>query len=89
MQEAISQSSVFNRRRLSPGDGFNLGALFEQGDWSGVIAAAKSATEDWLPGNSKESGVTEEQDALAQADMWREIADQSIQEAHQGKCLVT
>ena len=85
MRDAISQSPVFNRRRSSR----DLDALIERGDWPGVIAAAKNATEDWLPNNSRESGVTEEQDALAQANMWQDIADQSKQEAQQGKCLNT
>lgn len=84
MRDAISQSPAFNRRRPSRGDDFNLDALIEQGDWPGVIAAAKSATEDRPPDDDGERGVTEEQDALAQADMWQEIADQSKQEAQQG-----
>jgi len=50
--------------------------LIEQGDWQGVIAAAKRAAE-----------VTDmgELDALAQANMWQEIADQSKVEARQGE----
>lgn len=49
--------------------------LQEQGDWQGVIAAAKKASE------GPDQGISmEEQDALAQANMWQEIANQSKQQ---------
>ena len=46
--DAISQSPVFNRHRpsISPTQDFNLDALIKQGDWTVVISAAKSASED-------------------------------------------
>jgi hypothetical protein len=72
LRTAISQSPAFARR--SPTDD-NLDQLIEDGDWQGVIAAAKRATEGPDLG---------EQDALAQADLWQEIADQSKVEARQG-----
>ena len=72
---------------LSPGSSneeYNLDALIERGDWPGVIAAAKKASEG---ARSSTTGnmTQEEQDALAQANMWQEIANQSKQEGRQGK----
>ena len=76
LRGAISQSPAFARRGRGGGlDGDQLDQLIEQGDWQGVIAAAKRATEGPDLG---------EQDALAQANMWQEIADQSKVEARQG-----
>jgi hypothetical protein len=72
IRTAISQSQAFARRRPTDDD---LDQLIEDGDWQGVIAAAKRATEGPDLG---------EQDALAQADMWQGIADQSKVEARQG-----
>eukprot|EP00571_Detonula_confervacea_P009844 CAMPEP_0172299208 /NCGR_PEP_ID=MMETSP1058-20130122/1563_1 /TAXON_ID=83371 /ORGANISM="Detonula confervacea, Strain CCMP 353" /LENGTH=1352 /DNA_ID=CAMNT_0013008569 /DNA_START=322 /DNA_END=4380 /DNA_ORIENTATION=+ len=81
LRDAISQSPAFSRgkRRSSDGDDFNLDKLIEQGDWQGVISAAKAASE-----GPDQSICMEEQDALAQANMWQEIADQSKQDANQG-----
>jgi len=107
LREAISQSPAFSRSRLSsggsPDSDFNLDALIEQGDWTGVIAAAKSASEDRRNqgvqdvqpvgsargGDGRKRSMMEEQDALAQANMWQEIADQSKQEARQGPAGAT
>jgi len=58
----------------------NLDLLIEQGDWQGVIAAAKKASEE-----GPEHDVSmDESDAIAQANMWQEIANQSKQEARGG-----
>ena len=79
LRDAISQSPAFSRQVRGMSDEVeNLDQLIEQGDWQGVIAVAKRAGE--VPGE----GILDEQDALAQADMWQEIADQSKQEARQG-----
>jgi hypothetical protein len=75
LRDAISQSPAFARRGRGGTDEDQLDQLIEQGDWQGVIAAAKRATEGPDMG---------EQDALAQANMWQEIADQSKVEARQG-----
>eukprot|EP01082_Thalassiosira_pseudonana_P010778 g10422.t1 g10422 contig4:1849285-1852582(-) len=62
---------------------YNLDTLIERGDWPGVIAAAKKASEG-TPGRSLADNMTqEEQDALAQASMWQEIANQSKSEGRQ------
>ena len=80
LRDAISQSPAFSRRARGTSDEVDhLDQLIEQGDWQGVIAAAKRASEG--PGE----GILDEQDALDQANMWQEIADQSKQEARQGK----
>mmetsp|Transcript_34080 Transcript_34080/g.59899 ORF Transcript_34080/g.59899 Transcript_34080/m.59899 type:complete len:1382 (+) Transcript_34080:155-4300(+) len=88
LRDAISQSPAFNRHRpsRSPAEDFNLDALIEQGDWTGVIAAAKSASEDRPPEQHGQQGTSmmDEENAMAQANMWQEIADQSKQEAGQG-----
>ena len=75
MRGAISQSSpAFARRGRGGSDGDQLDQLIEHGDWRGVIVNAKRATEGPDLG---------EQDALAQANMWQEIADQLRVEARQ------
>ena len=76
LRDAISQSPAFSRRGMEGSDEDHLDQLIEQGDWQGVIAAAKRATEGPDMG---------ELDALAQANMWQEIADQSKVEARQGE----
>ena len=76
LRDAISQSPAFSRRGMEGSDEDHLDQLIEQGDWQGVIAAAKRATEGPDMG---------ELDALAQASMWQEIADQSKVEARQGE----
>lgn len=76
LRDAISQAPAFARQDGGGSDEDRLDQLIEQGDWQGVIAAAKRATEGPDMG---------EQDALAQANMWQEIADQSKVEARQGK----
>mmetsp|Transcript_26733 Transcript_26733/g.56047 ORF Transcript_26733/g.56047 Transcript_26733/m.56047 type:complete len:1473 (-) Transcript_26733:183-4601(-) len=77
MMEAISRSPGFS----TPGsrrEEVNLDQLIEKGDWPGVIAAAKKASETSDPGLG--NMTKEEQEALAQASMWQEIANQSKQE---------
>ena len=76
LRDAISQSPAFSRRGMEGSNEDHLDQLIEQGDWQGVIAAAKRATEGPDMG---------ELDALAQANMWQEIADQSKVEARQGE----
>ncbi|KAL3827045.1 hypothetical protein ACHAXA_007552 [Cyclostephanos tholiformis] len=75
LRDVISQSPAFASRGGGGAYEHHLDQLIEQGDWQGVIAAAKRATEGPDMG---------EQDALAQANMWQEIADQSKVEARQG-----
>lgn len=80
LQRAIASSPAFNQRVI---EDYNLDSLIEQGDWPGVIAAAKAATE------GPDQGVSsEEQEALAQATMWQAIANQSKNEAGQGERIV-
>jgi hypothetical protein len=76
LRDAISQSPAFSRGGMQGQDEDHLEQLIEQGDWQGVIAAAKRATDGSDMG---------ELDALAQANMWQEIADQSKVEARQGE----
>ena len=54
-----------------------LDSLIAQGDWAGIVAAAGhyQATDD------QGSGKEEEQKALAQAEMWTKIANQSKQDS--------
>jgi len=92
LHDAISKSPAFSRvasgggtsdpggsRGSMPSEDYDLDNLIERGDWPGVIAAAKAASE-----GPDISISMEEQDALAQANMWQEIADQSKQDARQG-----
>ena len=84
LKEAISQSPGFS----SPGthnEEFSLDQLIERGDWPGVIAAAKRASEVGAGPHFENNMTQEEQEALAQASMWQEIANQSKQEGRQGK----
>lgn len=83
LRDAISHSPAFSRSRSrgrAASEDYNLDKLIEQGNWAGVIAAAKSASE-----GPDASISAEEQEAMAQANMWQEIADQSKQDAGQGK----
>jgi len=98
LREVISASPAFNQCTPSRGSmdsDFNLDSLIEQGDWTGVIAAAKSASEDRhdAPSGSDEQqhsrSMQDEQNALAQANMWQEIANQSKPEARQGPAGAT
>jgi len=91
LREAWSKSPAFNRhhRPTQSSENFDLDALIERGDWTGVIAAAKSASEERITPDisvmrQKKSSQTEEEDALAQANMWQEIADQSKPESKTG-----
>lgn len=80
LRDAISASPAFSRRTRGTSDEVDhLDQLIEQGDWQGVIAAAKRASE------GAGEDILDEQEALDQANMWQEIADQSKQEARQGK----
>jgi hypothetical protein len=78
LRQKISQSPAMNSQAFS-NENVNLDELIEKGDWSGVIAAAKAASEGGLTGNIG-SISKEEQDALAQASMWQAIANQSKQD---------
>jgi len=98
LREVISASPAFNQYTPSGGSmesDFNLNSLIEQGDWRGVIAAAKSASEDRhdAPSGSDAQqhsrSMQDEQNALAQANMWQEIANQSKPEARQGPAGAT
>ena len=78
LRQKISQSPAMNSQAFS-NENVNLDELIEKGDWSGVIAAAKAASEG---GDTSNTGniSKEEQDALAQASMWQVIANQSKQQ---------
>ena len=56
-----------------------LDALISKGDWSGIVAAAGTfqAVDDYKADDNRTS--LEEREALAQAQMWQEIARQSSQ----------
>lgn len=83
LKEKLSASPVLSGSPGSSSEDYNLDALIERGDWPGVIAAAKKASEGR---RTRSSNTTqEEQDALAQANMWQEIANQSKQEIRQGE----
>ncbi|KAK1734691.1 hypothetical protein QTG54_014564 [Skeletonema marinoi] len=74
LRQKISQSPAMNNQAFST-ESVNLDELIEKGDWSGVIAAAKAASEGASASNAGNISK-EEQDALAQASMWQEIANQ-------------
>ena len=76
LRNVLSASPALSRHA---GEDHNLDSLIEQGDWQGVIAAAKAASED------SHGASQEENEALAQASMWQSIANQSKPEARQGK----
>ena len=78
LRQKISQSPAMNSQPFSS-DNMNLDELIEKGDWSGVIAAAKAASEGSSVSNAGNISK-EEQDALAQASMWQAIANQSKQD---------
>jgi len=78
LRQKISQSPAMNNQAFST-ESVNLDELIEKGDWSGVIAAAKAASEGASASNAGNISK-EEQDALAQASMWQEIANQSKQD---------
>ena len=78
LRQKISQSPAMNSQAFSA-ESANLDELIEKGDWSGVIAAAKAASEGGSVSNSGNISK-EEQDALAQASMWQAIANQSKQD---------
>lgn len=83
LKDVISHSPGMSSPHGSPSQDYNLDTLIERGDWPGVIAAAKKASEG-TPGRSLADNMTqEEQDALAQASMWQEIANQSKSEGRQ------
>jgi hypothetical protein len=84
LREKVSASPGLALSPSSSNEEYNLDALIERGDWPGVIAAAKKASEGTRESSS--NMTQEEQDALAQANMWQEIANQSKQEGRQGKC---
>ena len=57
----------------------HLDSLIAKGDWAGIVAAAGTyqAVDDTFGAGGQ---TQEERDALAQANMWQEIANQSRQE---------
>jgi len=84
LREKVSASPALTPIAGSSSEDYDLDALIERGDWPGVIAAAKKVSEET---HASSSNMTqEEQEALAQANMWQEIANQSKQEGRQGKC---
>jgi hypothetical protein len=52
-----------------------LDELIDQGDWTGVVAAAAQFKQDDTKPKAKQSVSKEEQDALAQAELWTKIAE--------------
>jgi hypothetical protein len=78
LRQKISQSPAMNLQALS-NENVNLDELIERGDWSGVIAAAKAASDGGQASNAIGNISKEERDALAQASMWQAIANQSKQ----------
>jgi len=78
LRQKISQSPAMNTQAFAA-ESANLDELIEKGDWSGVIAAAKAASEGASVSNAGNISK-EEQDALAQASMWQAIANQSKQD---------
>ncbi len=78
LRQKISQSPAMNSQAFAA-ESANLDELIEKGDWSGVIAAAKAASEGASVSNAGNISK-EEQDALAQASMWQAIANQSKQD---------
>lgn len=78
LRQKISQSPAMNSQAFAS-ESANLDELIERGDWSGVIAAAKAASEGASMSNTGNISK-EEQDALAQASMWQAIANQSKQD---------
>lgn len=84
LSEKVSASPSLAQSPGALNEDYNLDALIERGDWPGVIAAAKRAGEGTRVSSS--NITQEEQDALAQANMWQEIANQS--KGRQGKCSI-
>lgn len=78
---SVSTESTRDRQSL---DGVNaaraaeLDAMIDRGDWSGVIAAANrySNTDKSTLGPSPAGRTKEEEEALAQAEVWMKIAEQ-------------
>jgi hypothetical protein len=53
-----------------------LDELIDQGDWTGVVAAAAQFKQDDTKPKAKSSVSKEEEDALAQAELWTKIAEE-------------
>ena len=53
-----------------------LDELIDQGDWSGVVAAAAQFKQDDTKPKAKSNVSKEEEDALAQAELWTKIAEE-------------
>jgi hypothetical protein len=53
-----------------------LDELIDQGDWTGVVAAAAQFKQDDTKPKAKSNVSKEEEDALAQAELWTKIAEE-------------
>ena len=85
LRDAVANSPALSRNK--PLDDNSLDELIEQGDWPGVIAAAKRASQGNLNLSDRPSSSMsqEEKDAIAQANMWEQIANQSKQGGRTGE----
>ena len=88
LRDAVANSPAMSLHQ--PSDDNSLDELIEQGDWPGVIAAAKRASQGNLNPSDRPSGSIsqEEKDAIAQANMWEQIANQSKQGGRTGESAV-
>ena len=77
LSSAFTDPSASKQQRVS-----HLDELIARGDWAGIVAAAGTyqAMDDLTAGEGTSYPTQEERDALAQAEMWQTIADQSRQE---------
>ena len=77
LSSALTDPSASKQQRVS-----HLDELIARGDWAGIVAAAGTyqAMDDLTAGEGTSYPTQEERDALAQAEMWQTIADQSRQE---------
>jgi hypothetical protein len=53
-----------------------LDEMIDQGDWTGVVAAAAQFKQDDMKPKAKSNVSKEEEDALAQAELWTKIAEE-------------
>lgn len=76
----VSRTSSGTSRSRSQGSTANRAAeldeLIDQGDWSGVVAAAAQFKQDDTKPKAKTNVSKEEEDALAQAELWTKIAEE-------------
>jgi hypothetical protein len=78
-----STGTDLNNSRASSGISGNsanraaeLDELIDQGDWTGVVAAAAQFKQDDTKPKAKSNVSKEEEDALAQAELWTKIAEE-------------